>query len=257
MLVWDHDDDGGAVTCRPYRERAGMAFTGGRAAFGDTEANQIYLRIYEALLEHRLRPGTRLPEEKLASTFGVSRAKIRKVLVRFEHENLIVNQPNRGAQIAEPTVEQAADTLEARRVIEPAIMRSLAERATPECIELLRKHTTAEYDAIARRDKHSIIRLAGEFHNLAADLAGNSALERAMRELSALTCLTILLYNAPTAAACLPDDHVHITDAIEAGDGAAAADLMVRHLEAVERSLVFTHRGATVDLEAIFGRPAR
>ncbi|WP_060654983.1 GntR family transcriptional regulator [Rhodococcus pyridinivorans] len=223
------------------------------APFGDAEANQIYTRMYESVLEHRLRPGTRLPEERLAAVFGVSRAKVRKVLARFEHEQLIEVQPNRGAQVAEPTVEQSADTLEARRVIEPAIMRALAERATQESIELLRKHTESEYDAVARRDKHSIIRLAGEFHNLAADLAGNSALARTMRELSALTCLTILLYNAPTAAACLPDDHVHITDAIEAGDGSRAAELMLRHLEEVEKSLVFAPTIEEPDLEEIFG----
>ena len=42
------------------------------------------------------------------------------------------------------------------------------------------------------------IRLSGEFHALLAELAGNSALARSMRELSVLTCLIIFLYDAPT-----------------------------------------------------------
>ena len=46
-----------------------------------------------------------------------------------------------------------------------------------------------------------MIRLSGEFHTLAAELAGNSALARSMRELCMLTCLTIFLYDAPTARA--------------------------------------------------------
>lgn len=223
------------------------------ASLGDTEANRIYTRMYESLLEHRLKPGTRLPEERLAATFGVSRARVRKVLTRLEHEGLVELQPNRGAQVAEPSAEQSADTLEARRVIEPAIMRSLAERATPEDVEHLRKHTTAEYDAIARRDRSSIIRLSGEFHNLTAELAGNTALARTMRELSAMTCLTILLYNAPTATTCLPDDHVRITDAIADHDGERAADVMLRHLAEIADSLVFDRKGEGTDLEDIFG----
>ena len=43
------------------------------------------------------------------------------------------------------------------------------------------------------------MRLSGEFHVLLAELAGNSALARSMRELSTLTCLIISLYDAPTA----------------------------------------------------------
>lgn len=42
--------------------------------------DEIYEKIYVAILEHRLHPGTKLGEERLAEIFGASRARIREVL---------------------------------------------------------------------------------------------------------------------------------------------------------------------------------
>ena len=73
-----------------------------------------------------------------------------------------------------------------------------------------------------------MIRLSGEFHSLAAELAGNTALARSMRELSVLTCLMIFLYDAPTATSCRADEHSQIIDAIAKRDAARAERLMLR-----------------------------
>jgi DNA-binding GntR family transcriptional regulator len=224
----------------------------GAPGLTDGGSRDVYDRIYESILEHRLRPGTKLPEEKLAAIFDVSRARIRKVLARLEHEQLVDVYPNRGAYIARPTIEQSADIFEARRVVEPAVLRRLAKRTTDKDVVLLRSHVDSELAARARDDKRAIIRLSGEFHNLTADLAGNSSLTRSMRELSALTCLTILLYDAPTAVACLPDDHAEIAEALGARDGEMAADIVTRHLNDIERSVVFDKDEGDVDLESIF-----
>ena len=45
--------------------------------------DEIYEKIYGAILEHRLHPGTKLVEERLAEIFNVSRARIREVLARL------------------------------------------------------------------------------------------------------------------------------------------------------------------------------
>ena len=46
----------------------------------------IYERIVESVLDHRLPPGTRLTEDKLGSIFGVSRTRIKPILVRLANE---------------------------------------------------------------------------------------------------------------------------------------------------------------------------
>ena len=149
--------------------------------------DEIYERIYVAILEHRLHPGTKLVEERLAEIFATSRARVREVLARMAHEQIVELYPQRGAYVAKPSIDQAHDVFEARRLIEPALLRRLIRTLTPERVARLRQHQELEVDARRRDDKRAIVRLSGEFHTLVAELAGNSALARSTRELSSLT----------------------------------------------------------------------
>jgi DNA-binding GntR family transcriptional regulator len=218
----------------------------------DTSVDEIYERIYVAILEHRLHPGTKLGEERMADIFGVSRARIREVLARLAHEQIVQLYPQRGAYVAKPTIEQARDVFEARRLIEPAVLRRLIETITPEKVARLRQHSELEADARRRDDRRAVIRLSGEFHTLAAEIAGNSALARSMRELCMLTCLTIFLYDAPTAQSCRNDEHERIIDAVARRDRAKAEKLMLDHLDHIESSLKLGQGANEADLEAIF-----
>lgn len=214
--------------------------------------DEIYEKIYVAILEHRLHPGTKLVEERLAEIFGVSRARIREVLARLAHEQIVELYPQRGAYVAKPSIEQALDVFEARRLIEPAVLRRLIETLTPEKLARLRQHQELEIDARRRDDKRAVIRLSGEFHSLAAELAGNTALARSMRELSVLTCLMIFLYDAPTTSSCRADEHSQIIEAIARRDGARAEKLMLEHLDHIESSMTLDPATEEVDLAAIF-----
>jgi DNA-binding GntR family transcriptional regulator len=214
--------------------------------------DEVYERIYVAILEHRLHPGTKLGEEKMADIFGVSRARIREVLARLAHEQIVELFPQRGAYVAKPTTEQARDVFEARRLIEPAVLRRLVDTLTPEKIARLRSHIELEADARRRGDKRAVIRLSGEFHTLVAEMAGNSAYLRSMRELCMLTCLTIFLYDAPTAQSCRDDEHQMIIDAVAKRDRARAEKLMLDHLDHIEGSLQLDQSNGEADLEAIF-----
>jgi DNA-binding GntR family transcriptional regulator len=214
--------------------------------------DEIYEKIYVAILEHRLHPGTKLGEEKMADIFGVSRARIREVLARLAHEQIVELFPQRGAYVAKPTIEQARDVFEARRLIEPAVVRRLVDTLTPDKIQRLRQHVELEVDARRRGDKRAVIRLSGEFHTLLAELGGNSALARSMRELCMLTCLTIFLYDAPTAQSCRDDEHQMLIDAVAKRDRVRAETIMLEHLDHIEGSLALDNGNGEVDLEAIF-----
>ena len=214
--------------------------------------DEIYEKIYAAIVEHRLHPGTKLVEERLAEIFSVSRARIREVLARMAHEQIVELIPQRGAYVAKPSIEQAMHVFEARRLIEPAVVRRLIETLTPDRVARLRRHLALEQDARRRDDKRAIVRLSGEFHTLIAEQAGNTALARQMRELATLTCLIIVLYDAPTASTCLADEHANIIEAIAHRDVARAEALMLEHLGHIESSLKLEPTSEEVDLAAIF-----
>lgn len=214
--------------------------------------DDIYERIYVAILEHRLYPGTKLGEDRLAKIFDVSRARVREVLSRLAHEQIVELYPQRGAFVAKPTPQQAMDVFEARRLIEPAVLKRLVANLAPDKVARLRQHQELELDARRRDDRRAVVRLSGEFHVLLAELAGNTALLRSLRELSTLTCLIIFLYDAPTSMSCRADEHSEIIEAIARRDTARAETLMLDHLDHIERSLSLDSGSVEVDLEAIF-----
>ena len=217
------------------------------------DAETIYGRVVDAIMEHRLAPGRKLVEEKLAEVFGVSRTIIRQVLVRLAHEMIVTLIPNRGAFVTSPTVEEAKEVFELRRLIEPALARRLAAAGTAEQCAGLR--AIIEREAVARdaNDRHAIIRLSGEFHIRMAEMAGGSVMVKTMRELASLTCLIIILYDAPGVRACPPNEHLELIEAIEAHDGDLVAERMVRHLHHVEESLnLSTGFVEEEDLDRIF-----
>jgi DNA-binding GntR family transcriptional regulator len=237
------------TTGRP-RTRAGSAALA--VVRSETARAGIYERLVAAIFEHRLPPGTKLGEESLAAIFGVTRARVRAVLPRLAHEGLVTLEPNRGAFVAQPTVEQARDVFEARRLIEPGIATRLARQADrAAAVTRLRHHVAAERKARAAGDVRTIVRLSGEFHMLLAELSGNVVLAKSMRELALLTCLIIALYDRPATPSCLGEEHGEITDAIAAGDGRRAAALMVEHLNHVEKELDLSMGAeAPIDLAA-------
>lgn len=222
-------------------------------ASGGASVEEIGDKILGAVWEHRLPPGTKLAEEKLASVFGVSRTKIRLALAKLSHDGILTIEPNRGTFVASPTVAQARQVFDARRVLEPALLRRLSGALKREQLARLRKNIALEADARARNERHATIRLSGEFHVLLADLGQNTYLAKSMRELCALTCLVIALYDAPGTPACPHDEHTAIVDALEAQDADKACALMVQHLDHVENTLRLEMPvDAEVDFEALF-----
>lgn len=214
----------------------------------------IHQRVLTAIVEHRLPPGTKLGEERLAKVFGVSRTQIRQVIERLSHDSIATVQPNRGAFVSSPTVDEAREVFAARRLIEQDLIRQAIRRAGPADVRRLREHVQKESDARSANDKRAVIRLSGEFHQVIAEIAGNRFLAKTMRELEALTCLVIILYDAPNMPACPYHEHSDLVDLIEARDEERAAAFMVEHLRHVEASLNFDGRSdGEIDFDSIFG----
>lgn len=212
----------------------------------------IYDRILQAVLEHRLPPGTKLVEDKLAALFDTSRAQVRDVLARLADEGVVATIPNRGAFIASPTADEAREVFEARRLIEPALVRRFIAQRDTEAVERLRALVGEEEKARTRQDRPTMVRLSGEFHIRLAEYAGNRMLARSMRSLATLTCLAIFLYDAPHATACREDEHELLLNAIARRRADRAAELMLEHLNHIEATLELkAPRDEAIDLAAV------
>jgi DNA-binding GntR family transcriptional regulator len=219
---------------------------------------EIYDRIYSAILERRLHPGAPLREVELATMFGVGRTKVRQALAKLAEVGIVELERNRGATVAAPSRAQARHVFDLRAMLEPAIAAGLAEQAGGPHVERLRRHIREEERARDKRDEADLIRLTGEFHLILAELLGNPLIERLLRGLEALTCLSILRYARSGSCACLPNEHGDILGAIEAGDPPEATRRMAQHLKHVRAELDLEDPVTRpVDLSAALGLPHR
>ena len=199
-------------------------------------AADIVDRVVHAILAGRLKPGTRLGEAQLAELFGVSRTRVREALMRLEARGIVQVSARRGWFVFEPSPEDARDAFEARRAVEIGLLHC-SRNVNAKALAELKAHIRREQIAIDSGDVGARSFLLGDFHVCMAEALGNRALADILRDLTARTVLTAMLYQSQHDAAESCGDHAHIVDALEAGDIAGAARLMEAHIGDVEAAL--------------------
>ncbi|MDN3519843.1 GntR family transcriptional regulator [Aquisalimonas lutea] len=233
------------------------AMTTGRKGKGrdSRRDEEIYRAMSEAIVEHRLSPGDRLPEDALAEAFDVSRTGIRKVLQRLALERLVTIQANRGASVARPSPGEARDVFEARRLVECALMGSAADNMTEEDLSELRQLVRDEREAQADGDQRNAIQLSAAFHTRLARVARNEPMSEFVGQLALRSSLVIAVYGSTDSVGCDCGDHGEVLDLLEAGEKERARTWMESHLRHIEKSLRFEGSSeGTPDFKAIFGR---
>ena len=201
-----------------------------KPALRSARVGKVYAALFAAIVDHRLIPGTRLPEDEIGTLFGASRTIVRAALQALAHERLVTIEPNRGAQVSQPTIEEARQVFEARSLIEPRVASLAASHAGAADVATLKDHLQRENLAIASGDKGRAIALSAEFHVLIADLAEQAILAGFVRELVSRSSLVVALYWRRSDATCERHAHHELVDAIAANAGDRAADLMRSHL---------------------------
>ncbi|PBQ15691.1 GntR family transcriptional regulator [Pseudomonas congelans] len=217
-----------------------------------TQDDVVYEHVFDAILEQRLAPGTRLSEEALGEIFGVSRTIIRRALSRLGHEGVVLLRPNRGAVVASPSVEEARQVFFARRMVEKAITELAVGGGAAEQLAELRQMVSDERDSFARGDRGAGIRLSGEFHLQLAVAARNAPLISFQRSLVSQTSLIIAQYETGNRTHCSYDEHSQLIDAIEARNTALAVELMMHHMDHIDGKLNLDEDSALDDLHAVF-----
>ncbi len=204
--------------------------------------------LTRAIVEHRLQPGTKLAEQKLADHFGVSRTLVRQALFQLTQNRLIKLEPARGAFVAAPTVEEARQVFAVRRMLEAEMTRAFVRQVTPARVRALREHIAQEKAAVDKEDAAGRVELLGDFHVRMAELMGNEVLAQILRDLVSRSSLISLMYQRAGAARHSQEEHVEIVKAIAAKDEERAVQLMTEHLDHVEESLAFDRHVPTQDI---------
>ena len=217
-----------------------------------SDVDKVCDAIYQAILERRLEPNTRLVETKLASALGTSRPVVRQALLLMAQRKLVEIKPNKGAEVAEPTETQAREVFQSRKLIEKEVVALACQNIKETDLLKLRNHLKSESEARRTHDRHALIRATGEFHIMLAEIAGNQLYLDFLRQLIALSSLTLEKYQSEQVHHCDESHHSQLVDLIANKQQSDAQALMLEHLNDIEAELVFERPVKETDLEAVF-----
>ncbi|TDE41331.1 GntR family transcriptional regulator [Nonomuraea mesophila] len=179
------------------------------------------------VLSGEIAPGTSLPEQELAASYGVARPTVREALATLVHEGLLRRERNRSAYVPEVTLSDLDDLMYVRRPLEDLMAQAVAGRRVPEADAALRR--MAGLPAAAPWSESVAEHMA--LHQALIEAVGSPRLERLYGALAAETRLGLVrLREVYEDREVLVREHRDLLDAIAEGPADAARAAVAAHL---------------------------
>lgn len=208
---------------------------------------QVADQIRTVIDESRFAPGTRLPPEReLALQLGVSRPSLREALIALEIDGVVEIRMGSGVYVCAarsssdnhpppPLGDSPSELMQARSLLEGAIVTLAAARVTKQNLENLRACVEAMRQGVRRG--YPPIDADRRFHVAVAEMTGNPVLARLVGELfdgrhgPISSRMSRRAENAGSWGAALAE-HEAILRALEVRDPQEAEAAMIGHLKA-------------------------
>ncbi|MEO5614015.1 MAG: GntR family transcriptional regulator [Cypionkella sp.] len=204
------------------------------AKTGSSTAAQVEQDLREAIIRLDLKPGSRLSEQEIADTYGVSRQPVREALIALGKSQLVTVQPKRGTLVVKISARHMMEARFVREAIETAVVRRACKAFDPwvrESIDgILARQITArdamDYSRFRREDE--------QFHMAMARGAGCAMAWSVIADIKAhIDRVCNLQLRKPESMAGLIREHQVIMAAIDARDPDRAVAAMQSHLNGI------------------------
>jgi DNA-binding GntR family transcriptional regulator len=201
--------------------------------------DRVYATLREFLRAGRIATGQALQEAALAAQLGVSRTPVREALARLASEGLVVAD---GRSFSVPSLGDAdiEDIYALRFLLEPEALREIARlRLSRDALQSLRKPLNEMTAAHAAGDGTEFMEANYRFRAAWMALVPNRRLARAI-ELYAdhVRYLRAFTLEDKAVRALVLKGLKRIVAALEAGEAAAAGEVMLAHLANAKRILL-------------------
>jgi DNA-binding GntR family transcriptional regulator len=207
-------------------------------------------RIRDMIRKGALKKGDRILEARMCQSMGVSRTPLREALRILNSEGLVELIPNRGATVAQPSIEDIEEMFFVMSLLEGTCARLCAEkmddrglRRLDDLYAKLEKHCQAE-------DREKYMAVNHRFHSLVQELAGNKVLSEVINGLRQ----KILLYRyrqiyQPHRLQESMQEHRDLQQALRNRNPAAAERSMREHLARQCHALGSVYSAAPAPIE--------
>jgi DNA-binding GntR family transcriptional regulator len=194
---------------------------------------KVYNRLKAMILERKLLPGEKIPQEKLAQDLGISRTPLVSALKYLEKEKLVQSIPRRGFFVRLFSKQEMISIFELREVLEGLAARRAALNISDKEIDQLRDFFVSFQGLVDITDIKAYAKEDRRFHQFLLEIGAKEFLK------SILENYNIIIYSyqvisseglvqAPNESI---QDHLAIIEAVSRRDGESAENLMRNHLK--------------------------
>lgn len=148
-------------------------------------ASAVTAKLRDMIVEGVLPPGTRLNERVLCEQLVVSRTPLREAFKTLAVEGLIDLLPNRGAVVAQMSIEDIEQTFEVMGALEGLSGQLACERISDEEVAEIRALHYEMLAAHARRDLPTYYRINHMIHDRINAAANNAVLTQTYLQINA------------------------------------------------------------------------
>jgi DNA-binding GntR family transcriptional regulator len=199
-------------------------------------SEQVYTHLRDAIMRGEYAPGDALKPQDLAKEQGVSLAVVREALVRVVGEGLADRLPNRGFAVPAFSDRRWQEIAEARRTVEPVVLRMSVERGDVDWEARVRAahHRLArtpayvpeegEYYSGAWSEAHRV------FHRTLLEGCGNPVLLETFDRMWTASELARRWSAQRNPDRDGADEHRRLEEAALARDADTAAEILAQHL---------------------------
>ena len=190
------------------------------------------------------KPGQRIVEEALCSTYGVSRSPVREALRLLENQGFVVREPRRGISVARITPREAENIYRIRACLEGLAMSLAVQHQTPELLKTLNDLHQQMIRAAKKKTRGPYHKLNQKFHELIINACDNPRLIQLIRNFDRQTVrYRLAVTQTPRWMDTSTEIHAELVAAFEAGDADAAEQIrrqaVLRQIEQFPE--IFTH----------------
>lgn len=141
-------------------------------------AKQVEDEIRNRIIFGKIKLGSRISENNLADSLGVSKTPVRNALLRLQDEDLVEIKPQKGTFVRKPDVDQLQQVSLVRTILEPVAFACAYRESYDDFLAEL-KTTYAEMDrSMAREDYDAYILQDLHFHDLFFEHCRNPYLKK-------------------------------------------------------------------------------
>ena len=197
---------------------------------------QLIADLRQRIITGVFPPGTRLSEQEIAATFGLSRQPVREAFIKLAAERLIEIRPQRGSYVRKIDLDDVAHAQFVREAVEADIVRIAAETADTASVEDLRAQIVEQKSRKAS-DPAAFFSLDEEFHRSLAAAAGRQGVWEHIQPIKMQMDRVRYLATTSHRIDHLVEQHDAVVEAIASRDAEAAEAAIRTHLKVVLNDL--------------------